>query len=89
MKTSNKNAAQYVKSRSPFTGNNTFGNWWHDSYVVYSYGDHYPLYVYKNGSWFENETKYSTTTSKHKTQLRPTFETYKRTTQELIDLITK
>lgn len=89
MKTSNKKAAEYVKQKLEFTGSNTFGNWWKDSYVVYSYGIHYPLYVYKNGSWFENETKYSTTTSKHKTQLRPTFETYKRTTQELIDLITK
>ena len=39
----------------------------HDTYVVYSYGEHFPMYVYDDEveMWFGNEDKYSPTTSKH------------------------
>ena len=40
-----------------------------DLYVVYSYGTHFPIYVYDHGVelWFGNVDKYSPTTSKHQT----------------------
>lgn len=43
-------------------------------YVVYSYGEHWPLYIYDTdmGVWFENTTKPpSSTTSRHHNAARP------------------
>lgn len=42
-------------------------------YVVYSYGDHFPMYVYDygTGQWYGNANKYSVTTSRHQTLTRP------------------
>ena len=73
IKTSNKNAKQYVQERKEFTGNNTLGRWVDDdNYVVYSYGIHFPMFAYKKGSgWCTQISKYSVTTSKHYSQLNP------------------
>ena len=40
-------------------------------YVVYSYGEHWPLYVYDGFDWYENEEKASVTTSRHSSYARP------------------
>jgi len=42
-------------------------------YVVYSYGSHFPMYVYDNErrEWYGNEDKYSSTTSRHQSHARP------------------
>ena len=75
----NRDARKYVQNREPFAGSNINAQWHHadgddgdaDWYVVYSYGAHWPLFVYANGCWFENEDKYSVSTSKHHTQCHP------------------
>ena len=43
------------------------------SFVVFSYGPHFPLFVYdnKSGLWFENQDKYSATTTQHRTYAHP------------------
>jgi hypothetical protein len=43
------------------------------TYTVYSYGTHYPMYVYDKtvDRWYGNSDKYSRTTSKHMTKLCP------------------
>lgn len=61
-------------------GSSIFG-FWHDFenyelrniYAVYSYGQHFPMYVYDKsiGKWFGNYDKYSRSTSKHQAQARP------------------
>ena len=73
IKTSNKNARQYVQDKKEFTGNNTVGRWVDDdNYVVFSYGEHFPMFAYKkNFGWCTQISKYSVTTSKHYTQLHP------------------
>jgi hypothetical protein len=82
----NSKARGYVSSHKPFMGSNLFAKWLYPTdtnpevedkgvYVVYSFGDHYPMFVYAEGTWFENEDKFSRTTSKHKTQCRPTERT--------------
>ena len=38
--------------------------------MVFSY-DWYPIFVYKDGQWFENEDSYSMSTAKQMGQLRP------------------
>ena len=42
-------------------------------YVVYSYGNHFPMYVYDyvTGQWYGNSDKYSRTTSSHQNYARP------------------
>lgn len=76
-RTSNQNARLYVQAREAFKGSNTYGVWHSnpDIYVVYSYGDHWPLFIYQDGHWFENCDKYSVSTSKHRTQLHPHTDT--------------
>ena len=73
---------QYVERRVPFHTSNKqlFGYWTHNNtdptntvYAVFSYGQHWPLFVYdpKTNQWFANEDKYGTTTSKHYSKAHP------------------
>lgn len=67
---------QFVERRSAFHTNNKqlFGYWTtSDVYAVFSYGQHWPLFVYepKTSQWFANEDKYGITTSKHYTKAHP------------------
>tara|TARA_R100001463_G_C3481018_1_gene216941 strand:- start:274 stop:717 length:444 start_codon:yes stop_codon:yes gene_type:complete len=45
-------------------------------YVVYSYGHHFPMYIYDRqaGIWIGSRDKYSSSTSKHQSQCRPSAE---------------
>lgn len=71
-KTSNKKARDLVTNRIEFTGSNTFGTLFPNGvYAVFSYGFHFPLFVFDGKVWIENADRYSVTTSKHKSQLRP------------------
>ena len=87
IRTSNKNCRSLVERKVEFVANNIFSTWEKATYVVYSYGKHFPMYVYKDGNFYENSDKYSVSTSKHQTQARPSFETLKRNTEELKNLI--
>jgi hypothetical protein len=71
MKIRNAKAKDYTTDRKVFKGNNLFSEEFNGVYVVYSYGHHHPLFVYKDGVWYENEEKRSVTTSKHRNQARP------------------
>jgi len=88
MKIANKNASRYVSDLLKFEGSNTFSEWDGEVYIVYSYGYHFPMFVYINGNWYENSDKYSVSTSKQQTQCRPSA-TIKAelTTEELKFLI--
>lgn len=71
----NNNARYYVSEKREFNGNNTFARW-NDArtlYVAYSYGKHFPAFVYDAGAdqWYRNIDGYSVTTSKHMGQLHP------------------
>jgi hypothetical protein len=67
----NRYARAYVQQRKPFRGNNTFGTYIDGRYVVYSFGAHWPMFVYDDGRWFANSSLYGQTTSKHRSQLHP------------------
>ena len=81
MKTSNIKCRTFVQNRQAFTANNIFAEYiTHNAngdqldtcrYVVYSYGKHFPMYIYEGGVWYANCDKYSPTTSKHQTQAYP------------------
>lgn len=72
----NNDCATSAYKTLPFRNHNRtlFGEWatpW--LYVVYSYGHHWPLFVYEKigGTWMVNEDKASRTTSKHRGQVWP------------------
>lgn len=59
-------------------------------YVVYSYGYHYPMFVWDRltDTWYENITKYSATTLRHKNLSRPSSTTMlERTTEQIQDML--
>jgi|TARA_R110000824_G_scaffold400391_1_gene607833 hypothetical protein len=72
MKISNKDGGLYTTNFHEFKGNNTFAEYNESGvYTVYSYGYHFPMYVFKDLTWYENSDKYSVSTSKQQTQMRP------------------
>lgn len=72
---SNAEMCSAVTRRVTFINNNdsAYAVFLNDLYVVYSYGSHFPMYVYDGISceWFGNSDKYSVTTSRHQTAARP------------------
>jgi hypothetical protein len=83
IKVANAKCRDLVSRRLPFKGSNLWGNWSCPTnaediekdciYVVYSYGTHFPLWVYDPlvDRWFGNADNYSVTTSKHRSQSQP------------------
>lgn len=61
-----------VRSRQEFSGGSVFSTRDRTDYVVYSYGHHWPLYVWHAGTnrAFLNTEKYSVTTGKHLSYVR-------------------
>lgn len=83
----------WVQERTGFQNSNgqLYGQWEDKGgdarYVVYSYGEHWPLFAYvpRVSTWFENADKYSSTTSKHRSQAHPLCDTVKL---DLIPMLT-
>jgi hypothetical protein len=81
----------YVQARKAFTNSNGqlyAVNHTPMLYVVYSYGDHWPLFVWDGFDWYENEEKYSPTTGRHRSYANPYQPTIKRTRKWLTTFIT-
>jgi hypothetical protein len=74
-KIANRQMRDAVNKRQSFTNNNftAFSTNSNTLYVVWSYGRHYPMYVYDKdtSSWFGNDDKSTRTTNRHKIQTRP------------------
>lgn len=75
MAINNRDMGSVVTDRLPFQNNNktVYATTVGDLYVVYSYGEHFPMYVYDDVAceWFGNSDKYSPTTSRHQSQATP------------------
>ena len=77
----NTKVRPYVQHKLDFenSGGSFFGSYSHSKrqYAVYSYGPHWPLFIYSNvtGRWYENTDRYGTTTSKHHSQAHPHCDT--------------
>ena len=89
-KIANKNSSTYVENQTPFKANNLSGDFENGSFVVRSY-EHYPIFIFNNGQWFENDNRYSVSTAKQMTQcgysIRPNA--IKKNTAELNEMINK
>jgi hypothetical protein len=95
VKTSNIKCRALVQQRTPFVANNLFAVYLNGRedlnlpprYVVYSYGTHFPLFVNQDGIWYENQDRYSQTTSKHRSQAHPHANTMPMTTGAMIRIV--
>lgn len=75
-RTTNTDSYKFVKSKIPFQGSNLRGEWRTDNlnvpyYVVISYG-WYPIYLWKEGKWYQVSDSYSSSTGKQMNRARPT-----------------
>lgn len=71
----NANAKQFTIAKMPFKGSNLSARWNTDSkgvdyYAVYSYG-WYPIYLFKQGVWYEVTKTYSRTTYRQMSKADP------------------
>jgi hypothetical protein len=94
MKIANRDARKYVQRLDPFQGSNIYAQMHQPNpgspaswYVIYSYGAHWPLFVYADGVWYENEDRYSPTTSKHRGQVHPHQPTTLLPCEKLLQLV--
>jgi hypothetical protein len=90
IRTTGQRCRPYVTARQPFTNSNgqLFARYEQGLFVVYSYGAHWPLYIYDGAQWLENSDRASMTTSKHRSQARPSVTTTLadcRTMKSIID----
>jgi len=72
----NGKAREHVEQHKPFRGSNLWGEWGGSEpqkFVVYSYRYTFPLFVYDQiaDQWYENNTQFSNTTTRHRAQCRP------------------
>jgi len=95
MRVSNNKARDFVNSLDEFEGSNTKGMWhsWDEGakklFVVYSYGHHFPMYIYdeEQNKWVGNKDKYSQSTTRHQSLLRPSSVGIWYNTDELQEVI--
>ena len=90
----NRDARLCVAKRVPFQGHNLFARLFNidgcEVYTVYSYGEHFPIYVAitepttKTTTWYRNSDRYSISTAKHFSQCNPYTVTIPMDTQKMI-----
>ena len=97
----NYKARAYVQRKEHFDGAHIFARWSvkesdhkmgrskQTIYTVYSYGHHFPMFVYDADAnvWVENTDRYSVTTSKQRTQLHPLCDTIRRPMDDVLMVI--
>lgn len=78
-----------VENRTNFEGNSVVGKWMGSLYAVFSYGEHFPMYIYdtKTQAWVGNGDKWGVTTSKHQSKCRPNSVRVWLNTEQMRDVI--
>jgi hypothetical protein len=75
LRINNHDMRRLVTDRHLFTNNNetVYAQHRGDLYVVYSYGEHFPMYAFDEVAcvWLGNKDKYSRTTTTHQSLARP------------------
>jgi hypothetical protein len=80
---SNDSAKEFVQNKENFIGSHIFGDNVNGNYIVCSYGEQFPIFIYDKDTdvWYENGDTYYfqgdeiEQTSEHKNLLRPTIDT--------------
>lgn len=83
-----RDVRSYVVNRQEFKGNNIFARHYGPLYAVFSYRHDWPLFIHAAGLWFENQDRFSRTTSKHHAYAKPYYiETRKLSVDAMNDLL--
>jgi hypothetical protein len=93
MKIANSKCRSLVEAKEPFQGSNLWGVWSNSTltkseerfYVVYSWGHHFPIYIYDEVTqqWFGNADRFSASTTRHQYLARPRQEIHWLHTQAI------
>ena len=87
IRTTNRGSGACARALEPFrnSSGSLHGNWveYPKRYAVWSYGEHFPLYMWEKGIWYENKDKYSQTTTRHLQYARPSYDTIKLDTETM------
>lgn len=77
----NIHAREYVRRRAPFRGSHMYAEervvGESVLYTVYSYGEHFPMYIAETDvetettRWYANQEKFSRSTTRHQSQANP------------------
>lgn len=69
------NFLEFTNKNKTIFGYSNYKNLHPITYTVYSYGQHFPMYVYdfEKKKWYGNKDRYSMTTSKHQSMMRPSI----------------
>lgn len=89
----NDEARDYVERKENFIGSHIFGEQVGNSYVVCSYGEQFPIFIYdgESDTWYENVDDYiydgvpQEQTREHKQMLRPTINTHTQSLNWMLD----
>lgn len=78
MNTTLKQTVNLIATLQPVKGNSLYSKDTKKFYIVYSYGEHFPIAVYNSldDTWLLNEDKYSVTTSKHQSIVKQAIGIY-------------
>ena len=93
MNTTLKQAVNLIATLQPVEGNSLHSKDTDKFYIVYSYGEHFPLaaFNYTEKLWYLNTDKYSATTSRHQSIVKQALHKDARiilcNTVELISLL--
>ena len=89
IRTSNRGAGKLVRDRRLFKGSNIFSEYRDGVYAVYSYGYHFPMYVWVDAEekWYGNCDRYSITTTIHQSRCHPYTDVDWYETRDLEQLI--
>ena len=78
-RTANRRCKEFVEQKKPFKGSNMYGGWEFPRnedaspmYVVYSWGTHFPMYLYEptENEWFKNTDGTSHSSCQHRWDAR-------------------
>jgi len=88
---SNRESGNCVKNQQEFSTNHgsLYGTKFRLGYAAFSYGSHWPLFVFYRGKWYANSDKASRTTSKHYGCAHPGGVVNLRTKGQMRDIVEK
>jgi len=88
----NDEAKKHVAKKENFVGSHIFGEKLGENYVVCSYGEQFPLFIYdaKENKWYENKDQYVFNgevveqTEEHRNLLKPTVDMHTESLEAMI-----
>lgn len=90
MKTTLKQAVNLIATLQPVKGNSLYSQDTDKFYIVYSYGEHFPIAAYDHTEklWFVNTDEYSVTTSRHQSIVKQALGVDERLLCDTTELLT-